>query len=605
MLDTRLDSAVARTLESLMGSVLDAVVAIDGGGIIVGWNAVAQKTFGWTSDEAIGRTIAELIIPLQHRAAHANGMTRYLETGEEHVLNKRIEITALNRAGLEFPIELSIFKPESRRAPVFVGYLRDISDRQSAAHQLMLSEESLRLATEAAEVGTWDLDLTTDLLTWSSRTKAMFGISPEVPCSMDDFYAGLHPDDREATRIAFDSTLDPARRATYDVQYRTIGKEDGQTRWVAAKGRALFDDAGRTFRALGTAIDITERMEAAERLRESETFTRLLLDSTTEAFYSVNTEGVTTLCNDAFLKMLGFGSEEEVVGRKLHDVIHHSHPDGSHYEVEDCPLYKAAAKGSDPVVISDEFFFCADGTPLPVEYRAAPIFEQGELKGAICTFVDVSERRRVEEQRDLLLRELDHRIKNLFAIVSGIVSLSARTASSTEDLKTAIMGRLAALANAHSLIRPPASSGGGHAPEALLRQLIEAVLAPHMRGHANGSNGVSLDGPDIAIGGDAITSLSLVFHELATNAAKYGALSTLEGAVTVRWTVEKGELNLTWVEDGGPVLEELPQAGGFGSVLAERSVVGQLEGELKFDWRAAGLLVEIKIGMQHLGVLAV
>jgi PAS domain-containing protein len=78
----------------------------------------------------------------------------------------------------------------------------------------------LRLATEAAEVGTWDLNLATDVLTWSDRTKAAFGISPEVACSMEDFYAGLHPEDREATGEAFASALDPARRATYDVEYR-------------------------------------------------------------------------------------------------------------------------------------------------------------------------------------------------------------------------------------------------------------------------------------------------------------------------------------------------------------------------------------------------
>ena len=108
--------------------------------------------------------------------------------------------------------------------------------REDDQTRLNISEESLRLATDAAEVGTWDLDLTTDMLTWSDRTKAMFGISPNVPCSMADFYAGLHPDDCSATSEAFASALDPERRATYDVEYRTIGKEDGVIRWVAAKG---------------------------------------------------------------------------------------------------------------------------------------------------------------------------------------------------------------------------------------------------------------------------------------------------------------------------------------------------------------------------------
>jgi PAS domain S-box-containing protein len=140
------------------------------------------------------------------------------------------------------------------------------AEREANQARLRTSEATLRLAIEAAEVGTWDLDLTTDVLTWSDRTKTMFGIAPDVPCSMADFYSGLHPDDREATSAAFASSLDPVRRATYDVEYRTVGKEDGLVRWVAAKGRGLFDETGRCVRAIGTAIDITARKEAETRL---------------------------------------------------------------------------------------------------------------------------------------------------------------------------------------------------------------------------------------------------------------------------------------------------------------------------------------------------
>jgi PAS domain S-box-containing protein len=141
---------------------------------------------------------------------------------------------------------------------------------EGLAHRLLLSEESLRLAIEAGEIGTWDLDLTAGVLTWSARTKAMFGFAPDDACSMDDFYAGLHPDDHAPTSAAFASALDPMRRATYAVQYRTIGRRDGVVRWVAAKGRGLFDADGRCYRAIGTAIDITEQRNLQERLRANE-----------------------------------------------------------------------------------------------------------------------------------------------------------------------------------------------------------------------------------------------------------------------------------------------------------------------------------------------
>jgi PAS domain S-box-containing protein len=141
--------------------------------------------------------------------------------------------------------------------------------RRETERTLREREEQLRLATEAAEVGLWDLDLTTDTLYWPPRVKAMFGISPDAPVSMADFYSGLHPADRQHTSEAFAAACDPQRRALYDVEYRTVGKEDGRLRWVAAKGRGIFAAGGRCVRVLGTAIDITARKSIEAALDEA------------------------------------------------------------------------------------------------------------------------------------------------------------------------------------------------------------------------------------------------------------------------------------------------------------------------------------------------
>ena len=130
--------------------------------------------------------------------------------------------------------------------------------------ELLAAEERLRLATEAADIGWWDVEEGHGELFWPPRVKAMFGISPDAPVTMDDFYTGLHPDDRERVAAVYAGAADPTRRELYDVEYRTIGKEDGIVRWVAAKGRGVFDEAGRCKRVLGTAIDITERKVAQD-----------------------------------------------------------------------------------------------------------------------------------------------------------------------------------------------------------------------------------------------------------------------------------------------------------------------------------------------------
>lgn len=155
-------------------------------------------------------------------------------------------------------------------------------ERVGAEARLRESEERLRLATENADIGFWDVDTIHDVLVWPPRVKAMFGISPDVPVSMQDFYDGLHPDDREATAAAYAAAADPMRRALYDVEYRTIGKEDGLVRWVAAKGRGVFE-GDRCVRLLGTAIDVTARKAIEERIRDlNETLERRVVDEVAE-----------------------------------------------------------------------------------------------------------------------------------------------------------------------------------------------------------------------------------------------------------------------------------------------------------------------------------
>ncbi|GLX15495.1 hypothetical protein Pstr01_37340 [Pseudomonas straminea] len=140
--------------------------------------------------------------------------------------------------------------------------------RTRADSAIRISEARLRLAVDHADVGFWDVDFVDNTLVWPVQTKTMFGISPHVDVTLQDFYDGLHPDDREATIAAFTAAADPDRRALYEVDYRTIGREDGIVRWVAAKGRGVFDAAGKCLRVTGTAIDITARKVAEEELRE-------------------------------------------------------------------------------------------------------------------------------------------------------------------------------------------------------------------------------------------------------------------------------------------------------------------------------------------------
>ena len=243
----------------------------------------------------------------------------------------------------------------------------------------------------------------------------------------------------------------------------------------------------------------------------------------------------------------------------------------------------------------------ADGKYRWFLSRAEPIRDaSGKIVRWFGTNTDIEDKRRSEALRELLLNEMDHRVKNLFAIVGGVVTLSARSAKTPQDMASTIQGRLGALASAHLLIRA-GKAGSGVQQESTLEALLRAILAPYADMTATGEDArATIDGPKVRIGGDAVTSLALVLHELATNAAKYGAFSTPSGRVRISWTVTKTKLELRWQERGGPVVRGQPAREGFGSMLAQRSTRGQLDGELTFEWQPEGLTVHFSSAAERL-----
>lgn len=197
------------------------------------------------------------------------------------------------------------------------------------------------------------------------------------------------------------------------------------------------------------------------------------------------------------------------------------------------------------------------------------------------------------ERQSLLAREMDHRLKNLFSVADAVIRFGARNAGSVEDLAEALRGRLHALASAHALVsrNPPVAPDTPRTSD--LKCLLEAVTAPHQSGGR-----ISVKGPPATCGEHAINALALVFHELATNAAKYGALSTPEGEISIVWRMEEANLRILWREVGGPAAPP-PSSSGFGGALI-RKTVDQFGGTIGYDWSGQGLVVELALPLRRL-----
>jgi two-component sensor histidine kinase len=212
-------------------------------------------------------------------------------------------------------------------------------------------------------------------------------------------------------------------------------------------------------------------------------------------------------------------------------------------------------------------------------------------------FLDVTGRKQAEEGHELLAGEMSHRVKNLLAIAAGLTHITSRSTSTTADMARELTQRLTALGRAHDLVRPlPGGQGGA----ALLGDLLTVLLAPYDDlGAFSGRIRVAVE--RMGIGETAATSLALVIHELATNSLKYGALSTGSGTLDVMTNAPtSSELELVWMERGGPEVHAPPEPNGFGSKLVRRSVSKQLGGEIDYQWMPDGLIATLRVARSKL-----
>src|SRR5207253_4132373 len=187
--------------------------------------------------------------------------------------------------------------------------------------------------------------------------------------------------------------LTPENPTTY-INYRML-RPDGSEVWLEKSARAFFDEQGKLVRVIGMVANITERKRAEETLRESEDKLRLLLDSTAEAIYGVDLEHRCTFCNPACLRTLGYERVDEVLGKNMHDLMHHSRADGTPVPVNECRVHRVTQTG-EGVHAEDEVFRRANATNFPAEYWAYPQRKGQQLVGAVVAFIDITQRKLAE-----------------------------------------------------------------------------------------------------------------------------------------------------------------------------------------------------------------
>ncbi|MXQ11488.1 PAS domain-containing sensor histidine kinase [Microvirga makkahensis] len=557
------------------------LVAADG--TILRANRAELDLLGYSADEYIGRPIADF-----HADAQVIGdILRRLSRGEtldRYPAQLKAKDGSIRHVLITSNVHFRNGEFHNTRC-----FTVDVTDQHRADEALRESQQRLAVTYEKAPIGIAEMDAAGRFVRVNPALSGIVGYASEELVGRS-FVELTHPEDRDDDAEHYARQV-RGELAHYSMQKRFLRK-DGGIVFVNVLSASVLDAQGRFRYGVRVVQDVTEQRQAEERLRESERQVRELLEALPAAIYTTDAEGRITYYNQAAVDFSGrrpiLGSDEWCVTWRLFT------PDGTPLPHDQCPMAVALKEGR--VVRGEEAIAeRPDGSRVPFIPFPTPLRNaSGKVVGAINMLVDITERKRAEEHQRVLIDELNHRVKNTLATVQSIASQTIRTSADIESFSENFEARLLSLSKAHELLTRQAWTGVN------LRDIICQELEPY---HGGSAMRVRLEGADLMLAPRVGLALSLVLHELTTNAAKYGALSNEQGLVTVWWEApEYGTvdvLRIEWIESGGPAVTP-PVKRSFGTRLIERSMTKDLQGMARLDFDPAGLRCILEFPLKQL-----
>lgn len=450
--------------------------------------------------------------------------------------------------------------------------VNETTERVKADAALRESEERLRAIFAQSAAGIALGDLTGKLLSVNDHFCRIVGRPRDelIGIRMQEI---TFADDLPENQRLFQHMVQTGE--SFEIEKRYV-RGDGSLVWVANSVSAIRDDGGNMLQAVAISVDIGERRHA----QEIEKHLASMIASSNDAIMGIDLDMKITSWNAAAEKLYGY-SQDEVVGRSVLMLV----PDVRQEEEPRILTEVRAGRFVEPYETQGRR---KDGRLVEVLLSVSPIRDaNGRVIGASKTAHDITARKDAERLKSILVNELHHRVKNVLATVTAIARQTLGRDKANHEEVEAFTSRLASLSRAQDLL---VHADWQHAD---LKAVMQQALSPYP------VDAFQIGGPSVPLPPRAVVSLSLALHELATNAAKYGALSAPGGQVSISWQFEPladNRLRIVWEERGGPEVAP-PRRRGFGSTLIERLLSAELKGETKFVYEKSGVICVIEAEM--------
>ncbi|HEU5070558.1 MAG TPA: PAS domain S-box protein [Verrucomicrobiae bacterium] len=385
--------ASERWFRALTEKAAEDIILLDANGRITYESPHETPLLGFVSGEMTGHSCFELVHPddlpfarqtfariLDHAGATAQGELRM---GHRDGRWSWIHFSATN------------LLPDEAVGAVVLN-LYDISERKEAEQKLRASEERLQQGINVARLGLFEHDHRTDLIYYSPLMREINGWKDTAPVTLQRILAAVHPDDRATFLSAVKRAHDPAGNGQFITEHRIV-QPNGIIRWVSARAQTTFEGEGaarRPARTIGALVDITERKQAEARLRYQLRLTRDIANNTAAAIFVTDGKGCITFLNTEAERVFGY-SRTELLGRILHDALHHHHPDGCPFPMNECPLAKIFSSG-ETVRNHEDVFFRKDGSPIHVSCSNSRLELDDAWPGTVIVLHDITARKQAE-----------------------------------------------------------------------------------------------------------------------------------------------------------------------------------------------------------------